>query len=82
MSLVYSNSTNGGDSWSTEQRIVNMVYSMAWPYKGAGGVDHLNPEIIHMSWATYNQTRGSSYYQDIKYAYLNATTGFVYNVKF
>jgi len=78
--LAYRNSTDNGVSWSKEQSIVRMDSALAWPYKGAGGLDNVNPEIVHMCWATYNSSDTTRNYQDIRYVYLNATTGVVYNV--
>ncbi|MHA2167110.1 MAG: DUF2341 domain-containing protein [Candidatus Hodarchaeales archaeon] len=78
--MVYTNSTDGGYTWSEYQEIMdlNVEGSAARPYFEQGELDPNNQELIHILWKKYNLTY-TPYYESIFYAKLNVTSGHLFN---
>jgi hypothetical protein len=73
--LHYRNSTDDGETWSSAQVIIDLSSSNV-PYQGISGLDRNNNELYHFTFLKYNSSSG---YDDVYYAYLNVTSGQVYN---
>ena len=82
--IGYRNSTDGGETWSDKQSVVLVDDTIYVPYKGSGVLDPDDSNILHVNWATYNITyfdeSASVRYEDVRYCYINVSTGTVYNV--
>jgi hypothetical protein len=77
--LIYTNSTDNGQTWSDEQMVISTPSGVTcMVYKGGAVLDPVDPEIIHFVWATYNSSDDPDD-QDIRYAYMNSTTGELFN---
>lgn len=80
--IAYCNSTDGGYTWSNSQTIIDLNLNgganAERPYQEQGELDPNNPEILHLVWKRYNITR-SVQYESIFYAYLNVTSGHLFN---
>ncbi len=82
--MVYMNSTDHGYTWSDAQIIVNLNIGDGQPPNGTtiyyeqGELDPNNQELLHIVWSRYNGSRSGNY-ESIFYAYLNITSGRLYN---
>ncbi len=77
--LEYISSSDNGQTWSNPKTLVT-VSPGHFIYKCVGGLDNLDPNRIHFSWALYNSSDPyGQVYVNVYYGYLDLSTGLVYN---
>ncbi|MHA2051965.1 MAG: BNR-4 repeat-containing protein [Candidatus Hodarchaeales archaeon] len=73
--IGYSNSTDNGQTWRTNEQLIEFDYApIPW---GGNGIDPYNPSKLHISWVGRTFLGGPD--ENVYYAYLNVSTGVLYN---
>jgi hypothetical protein len=73
--IGYSKSNDNGLTWTTNEQLIAFDYApIPW---GGGGIDPYNPSKLHISWVGRTYLGGPD--ENVYYAYLNVSTGLLYN---
>lgn len=76
LDMHYTNSTDSGYTWNTYQKLVD-VGAGKHVYPQSSKIDPVNREIMHITWRIWEPAESRE--TTLGYAYLNVTTGNLYN---